>query len=209
MIGGYLSMLREEAFGPAPASWAGPLEALEMKVGELTRLVDDLLTAARLETGRLNSVIETVDLSEVAAQVAEAASEPVELLLPEVPVMVLVDRIQLRRVVEHLVTNAMAYRRVDVPPSVRVEVAALHGTELGRLAVEDEGRGMPPELGERAFDRFQRMEDHDQPAVPGTGLGLYIARELTERHGGRLELEWTEPGRGSRFVLYLPRATGA
>jgi len=209
VIGGYLSMLREEAFGPAPPSWSGPLEALEMKVGELTRLVDDLLTAARLETGRLNSVIETVDLSEVAAQVAEAASEPVELLLPEDPVMVLVDRIQLRRVVEHLVANAIAYRRVDVPPSVRVEVSAVEGTHLRRLAVEDEGRGMPPDLGERAFDRFQRMEDHDEPAVPGTGLGLYIARELTERHGGRLELEWTEPGRGSRFVLYLPAAAGA
>jgi signal transduction histidine kinase len=44
--------------------------------------------------------------------------------------------------------------------------------------------------------------------VPGTGLGLYIARELTERHGGKLELEWTEPGRGSHFALYLPRAGG-
>jgi signal transduction histidine kinase len=207
VIGGYLSMLREEAFGPAPPSWAGPLEALELKVAELTRLVDDLLTAARLETGRLNSVIEAVDLREVATQVAEWALEPVQVVAPDGPVTVLVDRIQLRRILEHLVANAMAYRRVDVPPSVRIEVAAVDGAGLGRLAVQDEGRGMQPELADRVFERFQRIEDHDQPAVPGTGLGLYIARELTERHGGRLELEWTEPGRGSRFAVYLPRAT--
>jgi signal transduction histidine kinase len=208
VIGGYLSMLREEAFGPAPPSWSGPLEALELKVAELTRLVDDLLTAARLETGRLNSVIEAVDLAEVAAQVAESSREPVELVSLERPVMVLIDRIQLRRILEQVVGNAMAYRRVDVPPAVRIEVSAVDGAQLGRLTVQDEGRGMSPELAERVFERFQRIEDHDQPAVPGTGLGLYIARELTERHGGKLELEWTEPGRGSRFALYLPRAGG-
>ena len=84
----------------------------------------------------------------------------------------------------------------------------MDGAQPGRLTVQDEGRGMSPELAERVFERFQRIEDHDQPAVPGTGLGLYIARELTERHGGKLELEWTEPGRGSRFALYLPRAGG-
>ena len=208
VIGGYLSMLREEAFGPAPPSWSGPLEALELKVAELTRLVDDLLTAARLETGRINSVIEAVDLAEVAAQVAESSREPVELVSPERPVMVLIDRIQLRRILEQMVGNAIAYRRVDVPPAVRVEVSAVDGAQLGRLTVQDEGRGMSPELAERVFERFQRIEDHDQPAVPGTGLGLYIARELTERHGGKLELEWTAPGRGSRFALYLPRAGG-
>jgi signal transduction histidine kinase len=208
VIGGYLSMLREEAFGPAPPSWAGPLEALELKVAELTRLVDDLLTAARLETGRLSSVIEAVDLAEVAAQVAESCPEPVEVVAPERPVTVLIDRIQLRRILEQLVGNAFAYRRVDAPPAVRIEVAAAEGARLGRLAVEDQGRGMRHDLAERVFERFQRIEDPDQPAVPGTGLGLYIARELTERHGGRLELEWTEPGRGSRFAVYLPRGSG-
>jgi signal transduction histidine kinase len=206
VIGGYLSMLREETFGPAPPSWAGPLEALELKVAELTRLVDDLLTAARLETGRLSSVIETVDLGEVAGQVAAATDEGVRMMVRRKPVMVLVDRIQLRRIIEHLLSNAVSYRRMDVPPAVTVEVAAVEGSRLGRLSVQDEGRGMNPEQASRVFERFQRIEDHDQPAVPGTGLGLYIARELAERHGGRLELEWTEPGRGSRFTLYLPRA---
>ena len=93
-----------------------------------------------------------------------------------------------------------------MPPVVRIEVAPTEGAHQVRLSVEDEGRGMRPELADRIFERFQRIEDHDQPAVPGTGLGLYIARELTERHGGRLELEWTGPGQGSRFAVYLPRA---
>ena len=66
---------------------------------------------------------------------------------------------------------------------------------------------MSEAFSRRIFERFQRIEDPDQPAVPGTGLGLYIARELAERHGGSLELEWTQLGHGSRFALYLPLAT--
>jgi signal transduction histidine kinase len=204
MLGGYLSMLREEAFGPAPPSWSAPLEALELKVAELTRLVDDLLMAARLETGRLASVTEAVDLTAAAAQVAGSHPEHVSVLAPEEPVRVFVDRLQLLRIIEHLVGNGLAYTQADAVPSVCLEVTRVEEPRLGRLAVEDQGRGMSPDAAERIFERFQRIDDPNQPAVPGTGLGLYIARQLAERHGGKLELERTELGRGSRFALYLP-----
>jgi signal transduction histidine kinase len=204
VIGGYLSMLREDAFGPAPPSWSAPLEALELKVAELTRLVDDLLMAARLETGRLASVTEAVDLTAAAAQVAGSHREQVRVVAPEEPVRVFIDRLQLLRIIEHLVSNGLAYTRADSVPSVRLEATRVDERRLGRLAVEDEGRGMAADAAERVFERFQRIDDPNQPAVPGTGLGLYIARQLAERHGGKLELEWTELGQGSRFALYLP-----
>jgi signal transduction histidine kinase len=86
-------------------------------------------------------------------------------------------------------------------------VTTLEDRREARLTVEDRGRGISPALAERIFERFQRMEDPDQPAVPGTGLGLYIARELAQRCGGSLDLEWTEPGQGSRFALHLPLAS--
>jgi signal transduction histidine kinase len=207
VIGGYLSMLREEAFGPAPAAWALPLHSLERKVAELTRLVEDLLMAARLETGRLSSVIEAVDLGAAAQDAAAAAPEQVRVASPVRPVRAQADRIQLQRILDHLVGNGLGYTRSGEPASVLLEVTTLEDRREARLTVEDRGRGISPALAERIFERFQRMEDPDQPAVPGTGLGLYIARELAQRCGGSLELEWTEPGQGSRFALHLPLAS--
>jgi signal transduction histidine kinase len=207
VIGGYLSMLREEAFGPAPAAWALPLHSLERKVAELTRLVEDLLMAARLETGRLSSVIEAVDLGAAAQDAAAAAPEQVRVASPVRPVRAQADRIQLQRILDHLVGNGLGYTRSGEPASVLLEVTTLEDRREARLTVEDRGRGISPALAERIFERFQRMEDPDQPAVPGTGLGLYIARELAQRCGGSLDLEWTEPGQGSRFALHLPLAS--
>jgi signal transduction histidine kinase len=126
---------------------------------------------------------------------------------PETPVRGLTDRVQLHRILEHLVGNALAYARSGAPASVSIQVTAMAERRQARLLVEDQGRGMSEASSQRVFERFQRIEDPDQPAVPGTGLGLYIARELAERHGGSLELEWTQPGHGSRFALYLPLAT--
>jgi signal transduction histidine kinase len=72
------------------------------------------------------------------------------------------------------------------------------------VSVEDRGRGIAPELRERIFERFVRG-DQGSSGAPGTGLGLYISRQLAARHGGRLELDHSEAGKGSRFSLRLPR----
>ena len=121
--------------------------------------------------------------------------------------MVRGDREQLGRLVDHLVHNALAYGREDVAPWARLDVDSEQGE--ARIRVEDRGRGLPPAADLRIFDRFSRIEEPDHPMVPGTGLGLYIARELAVRHGGRLELEWSQPGMGSRFALHLPLLTEA
>ena len=207
VIAGYLSMLREDALGPVPPAWAEPLRALDLKVDELGRLVEDLLMAARLETGRLSSVIEAVDVRAAARQ-AVAAVPAAEVAVAE-PLHVRADRVHVSRILEQLVSNAVAYGRREEPPWLRIEAQALPGRGEARLAVEDRGRGIAADAVDRIFERFQRIDDLEHPPVPGTGLGLYIARELAERHGGRLELEWTEPGRGSRFALYLPLAAAS
>jgi PAS domain S-box-containing protein len=207
VIAGYLSMLREDALGPVPPAWVEPLRALELKVDELGRLVEDLLMAARLETGRLTSVIEAVDLRAAAKQVA-AARPGVEVAVRR-PLHVRADRVHVARILEQLVGNALAYGRREEPAWARIDAQAVPGRGEARLTVEDRGRGIPPDAVSRIFERFQRIEDLEHPPVPGTGLGLYIARELAERYGGRLELEWTEPSRGSGFALYLPLAASA
>jgi signal transduction histidine kinase len=208
VISGYLSILREGAFGPAPPRWQDPLRILDAKAAELRRLVDDLLLAARLETGRLEGAMQPIDLREIVEQAAEAVEDVPELLLPQDPVVVRGDREQVGRLVDQLVHNALAYGRESSAPWARIELEARPEQGEARLAVEDHGRGLPVDVGERIFERFYRYEDPDHPMVPGTGLGLYIARELAGRHGGRVELEWTELGAGSRFAAFLPLLEG-
>jgi len=208
VISGYLSILREGAFGPAPPRWHEPLRILDLKAAELRRLVDDLLLAARLETGRLEGMSQPIDLREVVEQAAQAADDVPELRLPEDPVVVSGDREQVSRLVDHLVNNALAYGREGSQRWARIELEARPEQGEARLAVEDHGRGLPDDVGERIFERFYRYEDPDHPMVPGTGLGLYIARELADLHGGRVELEWSERGAGSRFAAFLPLLEG-
>lgn len=208
VISGYLSILREGAFGPAPVAWSDPLRILDAKATELRRLVDDLLLAARLETRRLETALAPVDLREVVEQVAQAVETEPALALPEDPVMVGGEREQLTRLLDHVVANALAYGREGAAPWVRISLEAQAEQGEARLMVEDRGRGLPIDAAGRIFERFTRLEDADHPMVPGTGLGLYIARELAARHGGRLELEWSKPGVGSRFALYVPLLEG-
>jgi PAS domain S-box-containing protein len=209
VISGYLSILREGAFGPTPEKWHGPLKTLDAKATELRRLVDDLLLAARLETGRLDTTMQPVDLREVAEQAVQAVEEQVGLDVPRDPVMVRGDREQLTRLVDHLVNNALSYGREGELPWARVAVEVWPEVGEARLTVDDQGRGLPPGAEDRIFERFSRLEDPDHPMVPGTGLGLYICRELATRHGGHVELEWSQQGVGSRFALQVPLLEGA
>ena len=208
VISGYLSILREGAFGPAPTAWNEPLRILDAKANELRRLVDDLLLAARLETGRLETALEPLDLREVVEQVAQSVTVTPEVVLPEDAVMVLGDRDQLTRLLDHLVTNALVYGREGATPWARIDLDVRPEQGEVRLMVKDRGRGVAAGASERIFERFSRLEDPGQPMVPGTGLGLYIARELAVRQHGRVELEWSQLNVGSRFVVGLPLLEG-
>src|SRR5262249_61966212 len=144
------------------------------------------------------------------AQTAEVAPE---LVLPEDAVMVRGDREQLSRLLDHLVTNALHYGREGIALWARVELDVRPEVGEAKLMVEDRGRGVGADGAERIFERFSRLEDPDHPMVPGTGLGLYIARELAVRHGGRLELQRRDAGVGqpgpvSRAVMRGPAQRG-
>ena len=101
------------------------------------------------------------------------------------------------RILNNLLTNAIHYSRQS--PRIRVVVES-----DGSVLVTDHGKGVPEEMRERIFDRFVRVED--RTATPGTGLGLYVSRQLAELQGGRLTLERSELEEGSTFRLTLPSA---
>jgi two-component system, sensor histidine kinase len=205
VIVGYLSMLHDGTFGEVTPDWSRVVQILIQKGGELNGIVDGLLTAARIEAGTVPGRMVDYDLREAARQAIRKATPQAELLgaemhldVPEQPVFVQSDPSHLARIVDNLVNNALAYSQGQ--PWVRVTVSA---DEHAVLMVEDRGVGIPAEQRERIFDRFVRLEPPGAPLQPGTGLGLYISRELARRQGGDLEVVESAPGQGSTLALRL------
>lgn len=166
----------------------------------LERLVEALLMAARLDADDVSFRRTPLLVHGVVAD-AVAASSAVERVAIDVPpaLGVTADPVYLGTVVQQLVENAVVHGG-DGP----VEVVA-HDAGAGLVAIEvrDEGPGIPEDEQEAALGRFRRIGDH---AVPGTGLGLYLARRLVEGMGGELDLR-SAPGAGCTVVVTLPTAT--
>jgi heavy metal sensor kinase len=178
------------------------------EVERMSRIVDDLLTLARIDEGRLELARSRVDLGAVARDVAGslrplavAQGIPVTVSGVEVGADVDADPEHLRRAVRNLVENAVKY--TGAGGRVGVEVWRRNG-EAG-LTVTDTGPGIPEALLERIFDRFVRADVARSRSTGGSGLGLSITREIVEAHGGRVWAEST-PGVGSAFSMGFPRA---
>ncbi|MBX5490157.1 MAG: response regulator [Chloroflexi bacterium] len=193
-----------------PADFPAPLHRLLVNIDQaadrMAALVGDLLDMTRLRAGRLRLRWEWTDLGELA-QRAAAAIEPlaqqrdqrVQVEVPSGPLLAPVDAARLERALLNLLTNAHHYGRPGGHIALRLEQSGDHA----RLAVSDDGPGIPPEYQERIFERFYRLDNDPARRTPGAGLGLAIARAIAELHGGRLWVEST-PGAGSTFVLLLP-----
>ena len=212
VVSGYLAMLSDGSLGPAPDKWRRPLEILTGKARELNNIVTELLEASRVEAKAQPIDARLIDLREVL----QAASERVRpranlmggevaVLVPNQPILVEADPLQLGRILDNLLNNGLTY--TVEKPVVTIEAAAEGIQALVR--VTDNGAGIPDEERERIFERFHRTNDPSFRMVAGTGLGLFIARELARRHGGSLVVESSRPGAGSVFALSLPLAPAA
>jgi signal transduction histidine kinase len=135
---------------------------------------------------------------------AELLSAELHLELCDESVLVRADLTHLNRIIDSLISNALAYSRGT--PWVKVSV---HAADQAVLEVEDRGIGIPPEMRERIFERFVRLNDPEVPVQAGTGLGLYISRELAHRQGAELAVVRSEPDGGSTLALRLDLARPA
>lgn len=209
VVAGYISMLSEGSLGALPAAWRQPVATLDAKAAELGRLLEDLLLVSRLESGGLPVRRRRIEVNQIADAALARALGRAGLVGADLAVdgaagntYAFADADHVARILDNLVNNAITYSRGT--PWIRVRVRA--GREGVRVEVEDHGRGIAGSDAERVFDRFYRIEGDHGTQAPGSGLGLYISRQLAERLGGRLELEWSRQGEGSRFVLTLPPA---
>jgi signal transduction histidine kinase len=173
----------------------------------LARIVNDVLWASQLESGRLGTTIEKCNGVELADEVlAEARARlpddsSLELVASESVPAVAADEEKLRRVLVNLVDNAVKYS----PDGGRIRVEIEPADGHVRFGVQDQGLGIPDSEQERIFDKFHRLDPNLQRGVSGTGLGLYICRELVLQMNGRIWVESTV-GTGSTFSFELPVA---
>lgn len=174
----------------------------------LTEIVDQLLNVARLDAGDLNVVPERIDVAAVVSEVVQTVEETnglsghsVQIDLPAEPLAAEADRDKLRQVFSILVENALKYS----PDGGTVFVEARRKEDAVEVRVVDEGAGIPSTEQERIFRKFYRAESTVRDGAGGTGLGLFIAKELVTAMGGRIWVESAE-GEGSSFAFELPVA---
>ena len=183
------------------------LDVVAEESDRLAQIVNDVLLASHLDSGQLQLNIETVDAASVTESVVDAARTHlpagVTLSLEAPPVLppVAADEQQLRQVLQNLVENAVKYS----PEGGPVEVRLFTEERRVRWAVTDEALGIPPGERRRVFEKFYRLDPNMTRGVGGTGLGLYICRELVQRLDGRIWVEGRS-GKGSTFYVELPTA---
>ena len=194
--------LEVDAAHPETADPTATAAAVRAETRTLQRLVDDLLLLARGDAGALDRGRRaTVDLDEVVHQgvaAVRAAGERRVDIGPVTPVQVDGDAEQLQRVVANLLDNAVRHARDRILVTLREEPDG-----WAELVVADDGPGVPPADQERVFERFTRLDEARSARDGGAGLGLAIAREIAQRHGGSVAIG-PEGAPGARFVLRLP-----
>ena len=189
------------------------LYIIDQEAKRMARLVDDLLSLARVEDQARRKPVDVVTLQPLIQSVitslvplAQASEVLVQHEVPTPPVSIVCDAAQLRQIVSNLIENAIKYggskRNVHVTltapkgdPSLRVEAI--------RLTVRDEGPGIPEHFIPRLTERFYRLDNHRSRELGGTGLGLAIVKHIINRHRGRLRID-SKLGEGATFTVVLP-----
>ena len=207
-IAGSLGLLAGGAAGVLPEKAGRLIQIAQANSQRLVRLINDILDIEKIESGKLRLEMASLDLRDIAARAVDgvhgyAEEMGVVLTLADGdPAPVRGDADRLIQVVTNLLSNASKFS----PRGGEVRVTVDPETRLARLSVADKGPGIPDAFRSRIFSKFAQADGSDTRAKGGTGLGLAIAREIAERHGGRLWFESAE-GEGATFYLDLPLAS--
>lgn len=199
MIQGFAELLLSRDVGEGQRREA--LEHIRVSAERLSRLIGDLLSVSRIESGRLAPHPVPLPLRPALEEAIApfADSRRVNLRVEESAERIVADRDMLVQVATNVVSNAIKYSPAGEP----VDVTAQRRDGLVEVSVRDRGIGMSPEEVKRLFQKFSRSDRPEVRSAGGTGLGLYITKQLLEAQGGGIRVE-TEEGTGSTFTFFLP-----
>ena len=208
VIRGYASLLEEGSLGELPPTAQHAIRTLMDKSSEMRGQVERMLLLARLEDGAAGQQMTELDLRTVVRDAVERVRPQLALKqgtlnveLASAPLTIVGDPERLATAVDNLLQNAVKFSAG--PPEIEVRGSRADGHV--RLIVKDHGIGIPPAARGRLFEKFYRVNDPELNNVAGTGIGLYLVRQVVEGHGGRVEVA-SQPGQGSAFEIELPTA---
>jgi signal transduction histidine kinase len=196
----------EQRAARAPAEVDRLLAKLQGRVDDMTTLLEEMVEAIRLGEGRSKLTLERLDLRDLVADACDAVNQRATprhrlIIQPALqPVMIMGDRLRLHSVITNLLDNAVKYSPRGGPVHCGIQVER----QAAILSVIDRGVGIAEADLPTLFTRFGRIVTRETKGIPGTGLGLYLAREMAVLHGGDIAVE-SRPGAGSAFRLVLPR----
>lgn len=204
---GYISMLLEQDFGEVSEQHRPVLDILNKSATRLIDLIKNLLDISRIESGRLELNLDVVDLAELAEELVQdllpnAMKKRLDLQFidPIQPVgLVVVDRERMRQVMLNFIDNAIKYTSEG-----KIRVRASRHKDSVHLSVEDTGKGISREDIPLLFNKFTRVGASSRYNTEGTGLGLYVARQIIKEHRGEVFVESSGEGKGSIFTMVLP-----
>jgi signal transduction histidine kinase len=207
IIKGYISMILENTWGSVIGKQREQLEKVYASNERLIKLVEDLLTVSRIESGRLEFSLQLIDLSSLTenvvnefSQVAAKKGLYLKYIKPEKPLpRIKVDSLKIRQVIQNLIDNALHYTKKG-GATIRLK------KEKDKIvfSIQDTGIGISPKEQMTLFEKFSRGKDVGRMHTEGTGLGLYLAAKLVEAHGGKIWVESEGKGKGSAFYFELP-----
>lgn len=202
-----LGALVEEDLGKLSAQQKEVLQKTAVSNERMIRLVNDLLNVTKIEEGRYLFHRELTQITDILLLMVEshkaaAARKKVELVLElpqNPPPLLLLDREKMELAVQNLVDNALKYS----PESTRVTVGLVYGTKEIEVRVQDQGMGIPETEQKRVFEKFFRASNAKAKEPEGTGLGLYLAKNIVTAHGGTMTFVSKE-NEGTTFSFSLP-----
>lgn len=182
-------------------------ETIERQLGQMVRLVDDLLDLNRITYDRLELRRSEVELSsviqqavEVARPLIDAAEHHLSVELPDEPIHLNADRTRLAQVFGNLLNNSSKYTQ----PEGTISLSAKREGDEVVVTVKDNGAGIPPDKLDSIFDMFMQVDRTAERSLGGLGIGLTLVKRLVEMHGGSIEPRSAGEGMGSEFVVRLP-----
>jgi len=185
-------------------------DTIERQLGQMVRLVDDLLDLNRITYDRLELRRSEVELSSVVQQAVEvarplidAAGHDLIIDLPDEPVYLNADRARLAQVFGNLLNNSSKYTR----PNGRISLSAKRIDHEVVLTVKDNGAGIPQDKLDQIFDMFMQVDLTAERSQGGLGIGLTLVKRLVEMHAGSIEARSAGEGEGSEFIVRLPVIT--